>query len=132
MRLSEAIRLGAMLKPQAFEGPSAVPLKYQTRTCALAAAADALGLRELNIWFRPWPWPWVNDEHRQRVCPVCTTDQLHPAGVIAHLNDHHHWAREVIADFVATIEPAPASDAVGQPANDAPGDLTRAPQASSS
>lgn len=112
MRLSEAIRLGAMLKPQAFGGPADAPLQQQAATCALAAAAEALGLRMLNIFWKSWPWMWVNDFDRQRVCPVCTSDQCHPAGVIVHLNDVHRWTREQIANFVETFEPAPALDAV--------------------
>ncbi len=41
MRLSEAIRLGAMLKPQGFNGWT-----DEDRTCALAAAGEAAGVEE--------------------------------------------------------------------------------------
>jgi hypothetical protein len=41
MRFSEAIRLGAMMKPQYFGHYSNVD---QTKTCALGAAADGAGL----------------------------------------------------------------------------------------
>jgi len=38
MRLSDAIRLGAMLKPQAYGG-----FHFEGRTCAMGAALDACG-----------------------------------------------------------------------------------------
>lgn len=97
MRLSEAIRLGAMLKPQAFG-------EYNTgnTTCALGAAMDASNLRcseELHVL-----WSWIDGT---AMCPACADGERHIGHIIAaHLNDRHRWTREQIADWVATVEPA--------------------------
>lgn len=92
LRLSEAIRLGAMLKPQAFgtwfDGEG---------TCALGAAIDALGITESNVLLLA-----QTIVGRAR-CPVCGCDgaQFH---LVPHLNDDHHWTRERIADWVEQQE----------------------------
>jgi hypothetical protein len=94
MRLSEAIRLGAMLHPQAFGW-------YQREggTCAMGAAMDAGGFQR---------WPIV--EVSPATCPACAC-VLHGNGIchatgaiIVHLNDGHRWTREQIADWVQTVE----------------------------
>jgi hypothetical protein len=115
MRLSDAIRLGAMLAPQGFNG-------YQDawgRTCALGAALEAIGRlgashRAYLSWASLYPWlrglPW-------RACPACAGYLSEPGLIelIVHLNDTHRWTREQIADWVATIEPReePAAPGVG-------------------
>lgn len=100
IRLSEAIRLGAMLKPQGF-GNSSYSL-LSANSCAMGAAAQA-------VWqslFDPFRWIYGDDIHS---CPDCGGGcHLHPrcaAGIIWRLNDIHKWSRERIADWVATIEP---------------------------
>lgn len=112
MKLSEAIRLGAMLKPQAFGalyGELAVVspgdvlgLRAIATSCALGAAHDA-GWRGTVPNITP-------------CCPVCSGRSYAPAGPVAatvmHLNDGHRWTREQIADWVETIEqrtPVPAA-----------------------
>lgn len=113
MRLSEAIRLGAMLKPQKF-GPPSHQLKYETETCALAGVAEVIGEQNLNVcgWNKRWPVL-----KQQRFCPACVMNGNKPdvvTGVITHLNDRHRWTREQIADWVETIESAavpPSMDA---------------------
>lgn len=106
MRLSEAIKLGAMLKPQGFGD-------YQTGdggACALGSALDAVGvaadkqngLTDLSLALR---FPAVNTP---ATCPwkLCRDTFAHEIGsVITHLNDDHCWTRERIADWVATVEP---------------------------
>lgn len=96
MRLSEAIRLGAMTKPQAFGG------RIDGGTCAREAACDAIGV---DNWFAA-PKEWLDWAYGNRLpCPVCGV-VLSMSGVIALcLNDHHHWTREAIADFVELHEP---------------------------
>lgn len=102
MKLSEAIRLGAMLKPQAFghywvDGGS----------CAIGAACDAagvgaLGVAEfegqfLSIYVQPCPECGIRPDSRGE----------YAAGFIntvMHLNDIHFWLREQIAEWIATIE----------------------------
>lgn len=100
MRLSEAIRLGAMLKPQAFgtfrartatrDDGAFLGLRIIESTCALGAACDAgykrSGIDQVHVW-----------------CPACSLR----AGVLfhaMHLNDTHRWTREQIADWVESIE----------------------------
>ncbi len=93
MRLSEAIRLGAMLHPQTYRDYRTRDAHGVTGTCALGAAEEAgfpdpmTYLHELRTW-----------------CPGCPANGPLPA-VIAHLNDQHRWTREAIADWVETIEP---------------------------
>lgn len=112
MRLSDAIRLGAMLRPQAFRG-----LFADHGSCALGAALDAIGagidlggrypldrfegapaIREVEI---PCRCPWYMGG-----LPLDTA--------IVHLNDSHHWTRERIADWVATLE-GPTPDVASDP-----------------
>ncbi len=101
MRLSEAIRLGAMIRPQAFwyyfrDGAScafggaleAVGMDY---TETPASAPDAVRLR--------WPWLWKTDGP----CPACLGHAT-PRQIIAHLNNNHRWTREQIADWVESLE----------------------------
>lgn len=99
MRLSEAIRLGAMLKPQAFGDYS-----VGVGTCALGAAHEALGKNADDE--SEWWWPELP---RDAICPSCggmrhSDSSFAVGGVIAHLNDVHKWTREQIADWVETIE----------------------------
>lgn len=108
MKMSEAIRLGAMLKPQAF-GTAFNGIG----TCANGAARDAIG--RLRTWHHIGVLFPVADEPSPD-CPLmselCNGFPLTIAGLIAHLNDCHRWTREQIADFVATVEQQQAVDAV--------------------
>ena len=105
MRLSEAIRLGAMLKSQGFNGDDVV------HSCALRAAADAIGLADFKQGRRRildyaqlrCVFPILNE---QRICPVLPHYSDDMLAVIWHLNDDHRWTRERIADWVETVEPA--------------------------
>jgi hypothetical protein len=107
MRLSEAMRLGALLSPQGF-GPTGMVGEAR---CALGAALEATqaaprGLRGLStaaysLVNRGWPWLFV----RRVSCPVCADcPGWPPAIVIGHLNDQHRWTRAAIADWVETLE----------------------------
>ena len=97
MTLSDAIRLGAMLKPQE-KGGSGL-----NGSCALRAAIDALGIDDhgaLNYsalkqryWFL---WNY-------RSCPACSVED-ETLAITYHLNDQHEWTREAIADWIATLE----------------------------
>ena len=107
MRLSEAIRLGAMLKPQ-----TTGHYRKAGATCALGAAADAAGIKrdmDNKLFLRfpilsieDWPEPPVkiyrltDDRDGQRRMSLYT--------VIWRLNDDAELTREQIADYVATIE----------------------------
>lgn len=111
MKLSEAIRLGAMIRPQ-----SHYAMFCDGRSCAQGAAAEALGVQYADTceaatlaaiavenaysWgLSPVPLPCGCEGKRTL---------LGSFGAIAHLNDisgNHQWTRERIADWVATIEP---------------------------
>ena len=100
MRLSEAIRLGSLLHPQAFS----VGHRHEgdvIATCALWAAMDAGYNIFLSIWLK------------QPQCPInaCIFHRDELQVMIIHLNDDHRWTREAIADWVQGIEEAEALDA---------------------
>jgi hypothetical protein len=99
MRLSEAIRLGAMMSPQAFRA-----LFTDDGTCALGGALLAVGATgepALRSVRNRWPWAFTVSAN----CPSCGRS-CHVFGVITHLNDNHRWPREQIATWVAGIEPS--------------------------
>jgi hypothetical protein len=104
MKLSEAIRLGSLLRPQGFR---ALVDPYGG-SCALGAAMEATGHptkapREIE----PWDvFPLLTSGLLFR-CPRChhTNELQGMCGIILCLNDTHKWTRERIADWVATIEP---------------------------
>jgi hypothetical protein len=104
MMLHEAIRLGAMLKPQAFG------TQYDGRgTCANGAALDACGVLEDALRARTsvgFLFP-ITEQKTSR-CPQCglRSDSCAKTfgGLIAHLNDDHRWTREEIADWVQSVE----------------------------
>ena len=105
MRLSDAIRLGAMMKPQAF-GHLHDPLTKGT--CALGAAHDAMGLLRLTSagYCKAVPEVWEAAFDTVIVgCPEC---RMHHRKVmiLTHLNDDHRWTRERIADWAEAIENA--------------------------
>jgi hypothetical protein len=98
VRLSEAIRLGAMMTPQAFR-----TLLTADGACALGAALLAAGApaeRDLRGAGTLWPWAFTVSAN----CPSCRRSHL-VSGVITHLNDTHRWTREQIARWVSGIEP---------------------------
>jgi hypothetical protein len=115
MKLSEAIRLGAMLNPQAFGN-----FTDGVGTCAIGAAHLAVGLPMREDVDFPREWDVVLEF--EGGCPECgltvfdTTDDLN---IPAHLNDTHRWTRERIADWADCVErihglsePAPVVAAV--------------------
>lgn len=99
MKLSEAIRLGAMVKPQSFDGTN------RNKDCAIQAACTAHGLKTKKWWLlyqRPNSlYPWMKELRKH---PIYGTI-LPIATIIWDLNDRLHWTRERTADWVATIEP---------------------------
>ena len=98
MKLSEAIRLGAMMMPQAFR-----TLLTDDGACALGAALLAVGARpEEAVRSALNRWPWASTVSAD--CPRCGRSRT-VFRVITHLNDRHRWTREQIAEWVAGIEP---------------------------
>ncbi len=109
MKLSEAIRLGAMLKPQYFVGvPSTLG-----GSCALMAAGDAIGVNYMLVDVLP-VWPILAT---RSVCPECNACNTVEFIIACCLNDKHRWTRERIADWVAAIEPQDTpAETTAQPA----------------
>lgn len=112
MQLSEAIQLGAMMKPQAYSQT----LTRDGRTCAFGAAFDALGCLT-EIMDTPFEllvsaqWPWIRTCVEHPAMPM--TLRWPVFDIILSLNDRDKWTREQIASWVATIEPA--SEAAAEP-----------------
>jgi uncharacterized Zn-finger protein len=96
LSLSQAIRLGSMLKPQCFGAD-----RKDGGTCVRAAACDAVGI---DSWFDA-PREWLNFSHdTEAVCPECGR-QSYLSSIAAYcLNDAHRWSRERIADFIEQVE----------------------------
>lgn len=107
MRLSDAIRLGAMMTVQCF-GDFSDDSGEVPATCALGAAGQASGhtFQVLTDVMQVWPFTayWGH-------CPDCHTGG-EIAYVVYHLNDDHLWTRERIADWVETLESPQAPPAV--------------------
>lgn len=108
MRLSEAIRLGAMNTTQGFGSDS---IRNSKSPCALGAALLAVGRMQESlppIALRNVPydtivqlWPYAN---RRVIAPETTGDTYKLMIVIYLLNDSRRWSREKIADWVEQKE----------------------------
>jgi hypothetical protein len=103
LKLSEAIRLGAMLKPKAIGGVG------NDASCALRAASDAVGIDAVEIECGPCVNYSVLEHRfpvlRAWVMPPYGGEPAKVEGIIYTLNDCRDWTREQIADWVETIEP---------------------------
>jgi len=114
MLLSEAIRLGAMLRPQG-RGNNSI-LTASPRSCAIGAALQAIGekVTSMNGYavFRE-RWALANEVSG---CPECSCRYDGLVNTIFHLNDMHDWTRERISDWVEQQErergliPAPVAE----------------------
>jgi hypothetical protein len=106
MKLSEAIRLGSMIRPQAFGY-----IFSNSGSCALGAVYEASGILAFDDDVT------LLEETGQRLdqafpllkasvsCPVAMRCFRNGVGeTIVHLNDWHRWTREQIADWVEQIE----------------------------
>jgi len=108
MKLSDAILLGSLLRPQGFWR-----LWDGKTSCALGAAYEAAG------FFPELPVKEVLDAmfpllRASRRCPYCS--YFEPVeSVLTHLNDMHKVTREQIAEWVATIEPVEPPPTLGVP-----------------
>lgn len=111
MKLSEAIKLGSLLRGQAF--CEYMTLIQPVRSCALGAALEAMGRDKAALPSKEAAriWSWAADVGHPTNCPVCLPEFKIQHGcsvlsMITHLNDKHRWTRERIADWVESIEPA--------------------------
>lgn len=114
MTLAEAIRKGAEQCPQAFGAWRRVVEGLTVEACVLGAAAlawygelgdegtRAKAIEAFPVLTRPWPGE----------CPVFGCVDKRGDGillftleqVLIHLNDHHRWSRERIADWVERLD----------------------------
>jgi len=110
MKLSEAIRLGAMTAPQRYHG-------LNNGLCALEAGLVGIGYPHLHWAETSLIWPWVRNPGE---CPACNVHQKYHVSVLkwykifTHLNDTHRWTREKIAAFVEMVEPKECIDEADQ------------------
>lgn len=111
MKLSEAIRLGAMMRKQAIGAPY-----RDDGSCALAAAAEAVGDGYYAL-FNQQPCPLWPSLVLPNLCPECgRTNFRAQFSLVTHLNDTHAWTRERIADFVERYELMPEPKTITEPA----------------
>ena len=103
MRLSEAIRLGAMWSPQ-IRGAFVQRRRHEIATCALGAAFLASGM-PASAWVRNWPIlhavvrpDELPDELQQKSYPLQVME------VIIALNDSAGWTRTMISYWVEAFE----------------------------
>ena len=100
MKLSEAIRVGSKMRPQAF-GSFYVKMPGEPKSgCVLGAAADGSGNSNLDILLHEL-WPVI--KHKVS-CPACEQPISIIHKVMIHLNDGHRWTREAIADWIEPFE----------------------------
>lgn len=116
MKLSDAIRLGAMLRPQAVG-----ELFKDGGSCAIGAAIEACGISvaSVDLNYDPiraqWPWVMVMRDVAPGAIDVSEVAPIDALEIIWRLNDLAHWTREQIADYIATIEPQTAEPEVSLP-----------------
>lgn len=110
MKLSEAIRMNGMMKPQGFGSESA---RDTDAPCAIGGALQSIG-RQTPARFEAsafggitTEWPFVREVSSCPACfgDVCSGRISSVVGIIWRLNDVHRWTRSQIADWVATVEP---------------------------
>ena len=103
MKLSEAIRMNGMMKPQGFGAESYLSLEAP---CVLGGALQMIGKlphsRDYSLPITVWEFLM-----NRAKCPACScARRINVLGVLTHLNDWHKWTRSQIADWVETVEPA--------------------------
>ena len=109
MRLSEAIRLGALLGPQT-QGTFFRSGDDYMATCALGAAAGAIGAKNYKGLILSWSqWPILHSLVPENELPSDLAMDLYKgprtlSWIIMVLNDTGRWTRTQIADWVEGFE----------------------------
>lgn len=106
MRLSEAIRLGAMIHPQGF-GSRYERDAFSNRiiaSCAMGAAYVAVGRTHCPANWMPYYEIYLGRCPGDECSKIWMRGDCFLIGLVTHLNDVHRWTRERIADFVALHE----------------------------
>jgi len=98
--LAEAILEGIERRPEQSFGEY---FRGRKSSCALGAAyegiyrlpreAEGIKPRRLDLLFDCL-------DNQVRVCPDCAKKRLPLGAIIIHLNDHHQWSREQIAEWL--------------------------------
>lgn len=119
MKLSEAIRLGSLLRPQARH-----QFFINGKTCALGAAQEASGMFPKNIdeLYGRYPLTLPGLELLKNAFPILDVCVEYPVGskfrvgssfqkikntvwhIVTYLNDTCRWDREKIAGWVESVE----------------------------
>lgn len=101
----EAMREGAKLAPQYF-GSSVN--EERTATCAYGAGVHAIVGTLDAITFETFDpfgaYPYLLTLHANCPADDCDQKRIHLFLMIFHLNDHHQWGREAIADWLEKEE----------------------------
>ena len=101
LSLSDAILLGAMLRPQA-----RYRLFKDGKSCVYGAISEGAGFLHYTEGLKAFPsqimsaWPLLRE---RGPCPECK-DDMDRYDLLWHLNDTHEWSRERIAGLVRTWE----------------------------
>ena len=107
MTLSDAMRLGAAMVPQAFGDTFVRNGQTIVAACAWSSVSIGLGFPSIDVIgiYRRFP-----ELHKTLPCPECdksgyfggmpTLEEL-----ITHMNDDHRWTREQIADWIDSLKP---------------------------
>ena len=105
MYFSEAMRIGAAMKPQTFGSYS-----DGHGTCAIGAMWDAFNtqaqLKRQELYNNAFVFA-EKELTSKEPCPACGIFRefpTQPNNLIPHLNDYHKWSREAIADWLETME----------------------------
>ena len=103
MRLSEAIRLGAMVHQQTTSRIIARDKEGNiVATCAIGAA---LVTTNVDVGWREAVEKMLIGCPDIVECPVCGDENYIFDIINLHIGCQHHWTREHIADWVESIEP---------------------------
>ncbi len=122
MKLSDAIRFGAMMRPQRTDGN----WLRADGSCALGAAAEAVGAvcatsadeeQALYDNILSKHWPWLASKRVED--PLVRGVRGFVGLAIMRLNDSARWTRERIAEWVATVEPEEVPDGEDDRSRDA-------------
>ncbi len=107
MKLSEAIRAGAKLRPQSFVAFFGYVDDYALGSCALGAAVEAVKGKpvpcEVHYQLPDFIGETFDGVYRQVACPAEGCRKHQPTELLymaMELNDSHHWTRERIAEWV--------------------------------
>lgn len=115
--LSEAMRLGAMAIPPVhgpiFDGPEVcaacaigTPLYAVMGKAAYVVQSSGDGVEAIKRLYEQY-WPWTTVWVRNPAYGIA----VHVVAALIDLFETHRWSREQIADWIASIEPAPDAEA---------------------